>query len=233
MAEGGCPQSGEDAAVDEIRLISQLPSIPSSDDVPGNITDFSGLGSFEESGVERKDGQIQERLCRLKGITHGIIATQKFRRKSSIQGKYVAITPNERDNLEHIQHMTEDITARLGRLRDEGDESGQTSGDLTNRGSTEALYVPKTVDVQGKFVEFVPFDGCMTRPETLGLPASEFLHPALDISPLPPLPPMDSFAFMNGDGEDMDDFVEDEEGAAEVTASLEQRLRNLSDGRGQ
>ena len=55
---------------------------------------------------------MDERLHRLRAVTQGVIAARKFRRSSSIQGKYVAITPNERDNLEHIQHMTEDITVR-------------------------------------------------------------------------------------------------------------------------
>ena len=59
-----------------------------------------------------RKGSIDERLHRLRAVTQGVIAARKFRRSSSIQGKYVAITPNERDNLEHIQHMTEDITAR-------------------------------------------------------------------------------------------------------------------------
>ena len=60
-----------------------------------------------------RKGSIDERLHRLRAVTQGVIAARKFRRSSSIQGKYVAITPNERDNLEHIQHMTEDITARF------------------------------------------------------------------------------------------------------------------------
>lgn len=227
MAEGNSPPLSVDEKENDEDLVKKLPSIPSSDEV----------NQFETK-IERQ-GSIDERLHRLRAVTQGVIAARKFRRSSSIQGKYVAITPNERDNLEHIQHMTEDITARLDKLRDldsaptdgadkEADEASRSRGDI---------YVPTAV--QGKFVEFVPFDACASRPASLGASDSSDAAGAAarnDISPLPPLPPpVDTFAFFNGDINEM----EDDEGAgagdategASVTATLEKRLRMLGEDR--
>lgn len=230
MAEGNSPPLSVEEKENDEDLVKKLPSIPSSDEV----------NQFENK-IERQ-GSIDERLHRLRAVTQGVIAARKFRRSSSIQGKYVAITPNERDNLEHIQHMTEDITARLDKLRDldsaptvgvdkEAEEASLSRGDI---------YVPTAV--QGKFVEFVPFDACASRPSSLS--ASDPSHDGAaaasrnDISPLPPLPPpIDTFAFFNGDVNEMDD--DDEEGAgagdaaegASVTATLEKRLRMLGEDR--
>lgn len=161
--------------------MKKLPSIPSTDEV-------TVYGSVD---TPTRQGSIDERLHRLRTVTQGVIAARKFRRTSSIQGKYVAITPNERDNLEHIQHMTEDITARLDKLRDlDSDDVSKEVVDNEPFPSIQGgdLYVPAAV--QGKFVEFVPFDA--SRPFTLGSlnPSEGSNAPRLDISPLPPLPPL-------------------------------------------
>lgn len=206
-------------------LVKKLPSIPSSDEV-----------AFYEDNVapvhERK-GSIDERLHRLRAVTQGVIAARKFRRSSSIQGKYVAITPNERDNLEHIQHMTEDITARLDKLRDHDHDTDSTaeSGKEALPQPHGDLYVPTAV--QGKFVQFIPFDA--TRPSSLHPPAVSETEPRSDISPLPPpLAPVDSFAFVDGDVDDMEgDAASDDAEGAFHTASLERRLRQLSERRTQ
>jgi len=223
MAEGNS-QTIEDQ---DDELVKKLPSIPSSDEV-----------AFYEDNVapvhERK-GSIDERLHRLRAVTQGVIAARKFRRSSSIQGKYVAITPNERDNLEHIQHMTEDITARLDKLRDhDHDHDTDSKEELEKEAPPQSLgdlYVPTAV--QGKFVQFIPFDA--SRPSSLHPPAVSDTEPRSDISPLPPpLAPVDSFAFVNGDVDDMEGDAEsdDAEGAFH-TASLERRLRQLSERRTQ
>ena len=103
------------------------------------------------------------------------------------------------------------------------------------------LSSPFPLPVQGKFVEFVPFDACAARPSSLNASADPSHGGAAasrnDISPLPPLPPpVDTFAFFNGDVNEMDD---DDEGAgagdategASVTATLEKRLRMLGEDR--
>lgn len=207
---------------DDEELVKKLPSIPSSDEV-------TAYGSPEHS--HERQGSIDERLHRLRSVTQGVIAARKFRRSSSIQGKYVAITPNERDNLEHIQHMTEDITARLDRLR--GDSEAPPVVDKEETPQKGELYIPPTV--QGKFVEFVPFDASRPSPLrslSLSSDGSASLPPRFEISPLPPLPPVDPSAFYNGNLDEMEDDADAEEGAS-VTASLERRLRDLTENRTQ
>lgn len=217
MAEG---YSSETPMNDQDELIKKLPSIPSSDEV----------AIFEDSTTpahERK-GSIDERLHRLRTVTQGVIAARKFRRSSSIQGKYVAITPNERDNLEHIQHMTEDITARLDKLRDFDSTAMRGTEEEVTPQSDGDLYVPTAV--QGKFVEFIPFD--FPRPSSLS-PTHGVDDSRADISPLPPLAPPDSFAFVNGHVEDDEDAGSDDVESEFHTASLERRLRQLSERRTQ
>jgi len=215
--------TGDGVREDDDELVKKLPSIPSTDEV-------TVYGSA--SPTQERQGSIDERLHRLRSVTQGVIAARKFRRSSSIQGKYVAITPNERDNLEHIQHMTEDITTRLDKLRDLDSDApvvvDKEPAPPTHGGD---LYVPAAV--QGKFVEFVPFDA--SRPSTLDAlnPSDGSSIPRLDISPLPPLPPIDSSSFFNGDLDDMENDQGDAEEGEFVTASLERRLRELSGSRTQ
>jgi len=218
MAEGGTQAPMEDE-----EIVRKLPSIPSADEVTAIRTPTSS-----------RQVSIDERLFRLRAVTHSVMAAGKLRRASSMQGKYVAITPNERDNLEHIQHMTEDITARLERLRNV-ESSGQPletpSLEISPLPSTQdPLYVPPK-DVQGKFVELVPFDACVTRPQFLGISDSPLEGQMTDISPLPPIPALDTFVFMNGDLEGSEEDEESPENAL-ATASIEQRLRRLSQNRG-
>jgi len=226
MAESNSPMNADGKRDDDEELVKKLPSIPSSDEITvcGSLT------------PNQRQGSIDERLHRLRSVTQGVIAAKKFRRSSSIQGKYVAITPNERDNLEHIQHMTEDITARLDKLRDlDSDAPSVEFKEPASSTQDGELYVPAAV--QGKFIEFVPFDA--SRPSTLGS-----LNPSdgsdarsqRDISPLPPLPPLppvDTTAFFNGDVDEMEESEGDAEEGAHVTASLERRLRELSEHRTQ
>jgi len=222
MAEYDPSSSADRTIEDDDELVKKLPSIPSTDEV-------TAYGSA--SSTSERQGSIDERLHRLRAVTQGVIAARKFRRSSSIQGKYVAITPNERDNLEHIQHMTEDITARLDKLRDLDGPSASAAQPVTYSEPAGDLYVPAAV--QGKFVVVVPFDA--SRPSTLDSlhPSDASSVPHFDISPLPPLPPADTAAFFNGDVDGMEDDEGDAEGGAFVTESLERRLRQLSENRTQ